>query len=138
LPHKSIGFFLFNILSSKLYSLKEDFIKESKEKNPILNPFSTFPLHSAEKAPFRGKSFSIKVLDTIPDFCFPFRLPFLLRWEAHSIPIRNQKWSPLHRNTIIIWCRFQYFCTSQKRLELIPHPHFPFPFFESKIPTFGS
>ena len=37
------------------------------------SPFSTFPLHSAEKAPLRGKSFTIKVLDTIPNFSFPFR-----------------------------------------------------------------
>ncbi len=40
--------------------------------NSFLNPFSTFPCIS-RKATFREKSFITKVLDTIPNFSYPFR-----------------------------------------------------------------
>lgn len=46
------------------------------ENNPFSKPAQHIPLHSAEKAPFREKSYPTKVLDTIPNFSFPFRLPF--------------------------------------------------------------
>src|SRR5690606_38891169 len=37
--------------------------------------FSTFP-YIPQKASLREKSFSTKVLDTVPNCYFPFRLPF--------------------------------------------------------------
>jgi len=40
--------------------------------NSFLNPFSTFPCISP-KATFRKKSFTTHILDTIPNFSFPFR-----------------------------------------------------------------
>ena len=40
--------------------------------NSFLNPFSTFPCISP-KATFRKKSIPINILDTIPNFSFPFR-----------------------------------------------------------------
>ena len=40
--------------------------------NSFLNPFSTFP-YIPQKATFREKSFPIHILDTIPNFSFPFR-----------------------------------------------------------------
>ena len=55
-------------------------------KIPVFHkPFSTFPLHSAEKASLREKSFTEIVLDIILNFSFSFRLSEPLRRRGEPV-----------------------------------------------------
>ena len=98
------------------------------------------PLHSA-KSYIPGKELPYKVLDTIPNFSFPLTFPVAIATgtgKEHYIPIRNRERSPLSEFHLIIWCDFlciRYF-TKAFRTTSAPSPSFPF--FDSKIPTFGS
>ncbi len=106
-------------------------------KNSQYASLSTFPpfrkrLHFGERA-------SLKALDPIPNFSFRFRYPFPILWEGilHS---QSEIVNGVRLIGIPLFIRRHFLCigTSQKPFRPTPAPSLSLPFFESKIPTFGS